>query len=134
MADAFKFELVSPEKLLVSEQVEAVVIPGSEGEMTVMANHAPLIAMIKPGLVSVKPAAGAERRYVVYGGLADIQPQACILLAEAAVALTDLDRDDLSRRIRQAQEALAGAGDDSARSQAEVLLAQLSSLENALAA
>ena len=53
MAEAFKFELVSPERLLVSEQVESVVIPGAEGEMTVMANHAPVMTTIKPGVVTV---------------------------------------------------------------------------------
>ncbi len=64
MAEAFQFELVSPERLLVSEQVEFVVIPGAEGEMTVMANHAPVMTTIKPGVVTVKTAAGATERYV----------------------------------------------------------------------
>ncbi|RWH52668.1 MAG: F0F1 ATP synthase subunit epsilon, partial [Mesorhizobium sp.] len=64
MAEAFKFELVSPERLLVSEQVESVVIPGAEGEMTVMAQHAPVMTTIKPGVVTVKTAAGKEERYV----------------------------------------------------------------------
>ena len=61
MAEAFKFELVSPERLLVSEQVESVVIPGAEGEMTVMAHHAPVMTTIKPGVVTVKTAVGRRR-------------------------------------------------------------------------
>ena len=93
MAEAFQFELVSPERLLVSEQVEFVVIPGAEGEMTVMANHAPVMTTIKPGVVTVKTAAGATERYVVFGGFADILPTGCTLLAESAVAVEDIDRD-----------------------------------------
>lgn len=82
MAEGFKFELVSPERLLVSKEVEAVVIPGADGEMTVLAQHAPTMTTIKPGVVTVKPVAGAEERYVVFGGFADILPEGCTLLAE----------------------------------------------------
>ena len=61
MAEAFKFELVSPERLLVSELVQHVVIPGAEGEMTVLANHAPVMTTIKPGVVDNPHSRGAER-------------------------------------------------------------------------
>ena len=69
MADSFKFELVSPERLLVSEDVTEVVVPGTEGEMTVMAKHAPVMTSVKPGVVTVKTAAGSQDKYVVFGGL-----------------------------------------------------------------
>ncbi|TKT82985.1 F0F1 ATP synthase subunit epsilon [Aquamicrobium sp. LC103] len=134
MADAFKFELVSPERLLVSEQVESVVIPGTEGEMTVMANHAPLMTTVKPGVVTVKTAAGAEERYVVFGGFADVLPEACTLLAESAVAVRDIDRDDLARRIQDVKEDVTDAKDDLSRTKAEELLGQLTTLEGALRA
>ncbi|GLS30315.1 F-type H+-transporting ATPase subunit epsilon [Mesorhizobium albiziae] len=134
MADNFKFELVSPERLLVSEEVQHVVIPGAEGEMTVMANHAPVMTTIKPGVVTVKPASGAEERYVVFGGFADILPEGCTLLAESAVAVGDIDRDDLARRIQEAKEDVADAKDDKAKTKAEQFLAQLTTLESALAA
>ncbi|RWF84877.1 F0F1 ATP synthase subunit epsilon [Mesorhizobium sp.] len=127
MAEAFKFELVSPERLLVSEQVESVVIPGAEGEMTVMAQHAPVMTTIKPGVVTVKTAAGKEERYVVFGGFADILPSGCTLLAESAVAVGDIDR-----RIQEAREDAADAKDDEARSKAEQFLSQLTTLEGAL--
>lgn len=134
MAEAFKFDLVSPERLLVSEDVEAVIIPGTEGEMTVMANHAPVMTTIKPGVVTVRPASGAEERYVVFGGFADILPEGCTLLAESAVAVKDIDREDLARRIQEAKEDVSDARDDETRTKAEQFLAQLTTLEGALAA
>ena len=132
MAEAFKFELVSPERLLVSEQVESVVIPGAEGEMTVMAQHAPVMTTIKPGVVTVKTAAGQQERYVVFGGFADILPSGCTLLAESAVHVNDIDRADLARRIQEAKEDAADAKDDESRSRAEQFLSQLTTLEGAL--
>ncbi|ESW81995.1 MULTISPECIES: F0F1 ATP synthase subunit epsilon [unclassified Mesorhizobium] len=132
MPEAFKFELVSPERLLVSEQVESVVIPGAEGEMTVMAHHAPVMTTIKPGVVTLKTAQGKEERYVVFGGFADIVPAGCTLLAESAVAVGDIDRADLARRIQEAREDAADAKDDQTRSKAEQFLNQLTTLEGAL--
>ncbi|KUM24373.1 ATP synthase F0F1 subunit epsilon [Mesorhizobium loti] len=132
MAEAFKFELVSPERLLVSEQVESVVIPGAEGEMTVMAHHAPVMTTIKPGVVTVKTAAGAEERYVVFGGFADILPSGCTLLAESATHVNDIDRADITRRIQEAREDAADAKDDESRAKAEQFLSQLTTLEGAL--
>ena len=132
MAEPFQFELVSPERLLVSEQVESVVIPGAEGEMTVMANHAPVMTTIKPGVVTVKTAAGKEERYVVFGGFADIVPSGCTRRAESAVAVGDIDRADLARRIQEAKEDAADAKDDQARSKAEQFLSQLTTLEGAI--
>ena len=134
MADAFKFELVSPERLLVSEEVESVIIPGTDGEMTVMAKHAPVMTTIKPGVVTVRAASGGETRYVVFGGFADILPEGCTLLAESAVAVKDIDRADLARRIGEAREDVADAKDEIARTRAEQYLAHLSTLESALAA
>ena len=134
MADAFKFDLVSPERLLLSEMVESVIIPGTEGEMTVMAHHAPVMSTIKPGVVTVKPASGAEQRFVVFGGFADILPDGCTLLAESAVAVTDIDRADLERRIRNAVEDAADARDDQTRTRAEEYLSHLRTLQAALSA
>ncbi|RWK54180.1 F0F1 ATP synthase subunit epsilon [Mesorhizobium sp.] len=132
MPEAFKFELVSPERLLVSEQVESVVIPGAEGEMTVMAHHAPVMTTIKPGVVTVNTAEGKAERYVVFGGFADIVPAGCTLLAESAVAVGDIDRADLARRIQEAREDVADAKDDETRSKAEQFLSQLTTLEGAI--
>lgn len=131
---SFKFDLVSPERLLVSEDVESVVIPGTEGEMTVMANHAPVMTTIKPGVVTVKPAGGAELRFVVFGGFADILPSGCTLLAEEAVSVADLSRDDIAQRIQDAREDLTDARDDASKTRAQLLIDQLTTLQGALAA
>lgn len=134
MAEAFKFELVSPERLLVSETVEAVVIPGAEGEMTVMAHHAPAMTTIKPGVVTVKQASGAEQRFVVFGGFADILPSGCTLLAEEAVSVEDIDREDLARRIQDAREDMTDSKTDAGRAKAQQYLDHLTTLQGALGA
>ncbi|MGN6144919.1 MAG: F0F1 ATP synthase subunit epsilon [Mesorhizobium sp.] len=132
MAQSFQFELVSPERLLVSDQVESVIIPGAEGEMTVMASHAPVMTTIKPGVVTLKSASGTEERYVVFGGFADVLPSGCTLLAESAVAVKDIDRADIARRIQEAKEDVADAKTDEHRTKAEAFLHQLTTLEGAL--
>jgi len=132
MAQAFKFELVSPERLLVSEDVESVVIPGAEGEMTVMAQHAPVMTTIKPGVVTVNPVSGSQERYVVFGGFADILPSGCTLLAESATAVKNIDRADIARRIAEAREDISDAKDDESRTKAEQFLHQLTTLEGAI--
>src|SRR5690606_25787069 len=109
MAKAFTFELVSPERLLLSEEVVEVVIPGTEGEMTVMADHAPTMTSIKPGVVTVVNATGGREQFVVFGGFADILPDGCRVLAESATRVADLSREDLARRIEQARKEVEGA-------------------------
>ncbi|MBO6540070.1 MAG: F0F1 ATP synthase subunit epsilon [Rhizobiaceae bacterium] len=132
MAESFKFELVSPERLLISEEVEQVIIPGAEGEMTVMASHAPVMTTIKPGVVTVKPASGSEQRYVVFGGFADVVPQGCTLLAESAVPVGEFDRAELEKRIEAARRDAESTENDEARSRAELYLNKLTTLEGAI--
>lgn len=128
MADNFNFELVSPERLLLSEKVSEVVIPATDGEMTVMANHAPTMTTIKPGVVTVKTAAGKTSRYVVFGGFADIIPTGCTLLAEAAVPFEEINRETLQKRIDAAkQEATVATGDEH-KSRLEQYLSELTQL------
>lgn len=132
MAESFTFELVSPEKLLVSAEVSEVIVPGSEGEMTIMAKHAPVMTSIKPGVVTVKTAEGSTDRYVVFGGFADILPDTCTLLAEEAVSVADIDREDLAQKIQDAREDVADAKDDETRNRATEQLAHLTTLESGL--
>jgi len=85
MADPFSFELVSPERLLLSEQVAQVVVPGTEGEFTVLKNHAPFMSTIKPGVVTVTPVSGQPMRFYVRGGFADVNGSGLTILAEQAI-------------------------------------------------
>jgi F-type H+-transporting ATPase subunit epsilon len=115
MAEALHFELVSPERLLVSAEVESVVVPGSEGYFTVLAHHAPLISTLKPGLVEVKAMAGGVQKFFVRGGFADVRPTGLTLLADQAIPLEDLDAAALDQEIRNAEEDMADAGDNQPR-------------------
>ncbi|MDP9837491.1 F-type H+-transporting ATPase subunit epsilon [Neorhizobium huautlense] len=134
MADTFNFELVSPERLLVSEKVSEVVIPATLGEMTVLANHAPTMTTIKPGVVSVKLASGQTEKYVVFGGFADILPTGCTLLAESAMALQAVTRDTLQTRIEHAQKEIDNADSDEHKTKLEQFLAELTHLNNTVVA
>ena len=128
MADTFKFELVSPERLLVSETVSEVVIPATLGEMTVLPNHAPAMTTIKTGVVSVKLASGETQKYVVFGGFADIVPTGCTLLAESAVPAAELDRASLQARIDAARAEIDGAEHGEYRTKLETQLMELTNL------
>lgn len=132
MADAFNFELVSPERLLVSEKVTEVVIPATLGEMTVLANHAPTMTTIKPGVVSVKLSSGQVSKYVVFGGFADVLPTGCTLLAESAVPASELTRETLQRRIETTQAEISKAQSDEHKTKLEQFLAELTHLNGAV--
>ncbi len=132
MAGNFNFELVSPERLLLSASVTEVVLPATDGEMTVLVNHAPVMTTIMPGVVTVKLADGKTDRYVVFGGFADILPSGCTLLAESAVHVDDLDRTALEKRIEAAKAELDGALTDESRFHHQAYLAQLTTLHGAV--
>jgi F-type H+-transporting ATPase subunit epsilon len=121
MADApvnatFQFELVSPEKILVSEEVKMVVVPGEEGDFGVLAQHAPLLSSIRPGVVSVTTLTGEVRRIFVAGGFADVSPSLLSVLAEEAVNVSDLDKGALEQSLKNLEDDLSFAKDDPAKS------------------
>lgn len=132
MADSFNFELVSPERLLVSADVTAVVIPGTDGEMTVMAQHAPVMTTVKAGIVKLTKADGAEDKFVVFGGFADVLPTGCTLLAESAVHMDELNEVSLTERIEAARNELANAEHHEHRSALEEFIFQLTELRGAV--
>ncbi len=133
MADAFTFELVSPEKLLLSEQATQVTVPGTEGYFGVLANHAPVMSTLKPGMIEATLADGGERRFFVRGGFAEVSPSGFTLLAEYAVAAEELDLAAIDQQIKDAQEDVADADTDEKRAKANELLAQLQEVRAALA-
>ncbi len=126
MAEAMNFELVSPERLLVSEEVESVVVPGTEGYFTVLARHAPFMSTLKPGLVEVRGLSGDVRKIFVRGGFADVTPTGLTILADQATRLEDFDAAALADEIRLAEDRLANMGDDQTmRVSAEAKLSEL---------
>ncbi len=111
---AFHFELVSPEKLIFAGEVEAVVVPGSEGEFTVLKDHSPLMSTLKPGVISVE-APGVKTKLFVRGGFADVAPTGLTILAEYAIPLEELDAAKLGADIAAAEADVASARTDDTR-------------------
>ena len=108
MADTVQFDLVSPERSLASLVVEQVQIPGADGDMTAMANHAPTITTLRPGVLRVSGPEG-EAEYVVTGGFAEITADGISVLAERAVPRAELTQEHLNEMLKAASDALAQA-------------------------
>ena len=131
MAEKLNFDLVSPERLLLSEQVDMVNVPGAEGDMGIMGGHAPVMSTLRPGVIGVQVEGQPERRYFVRGGFAEVTPAGLTVLAEHTVPLEELDAEALAREIANAEEDVADAKSDEARERAQEKLDQLKSLREA---
>ena len=103
MAVKIAFDLVSPERLLLSTEADMVTVPGTEGYMGVMAGHAPLVSTLRAGMIDVQTD-GKDDRYFISGGFAEISPAKITVLAEEAVPMTELDLEVLDQRILHAQD------------------------------
>lgn len=110
----FSFELVSPERVLFSGEATQVVVPASEGEITVLANHAPFMSALRAGVVTID----GGKRLFVRGGFADVSASGLTLLAEQAVAVEDINVEKLAGQIKDAEEDLRDAKSDEARDRA----------------
>ena len=119
MADKVSFELVSPEKLLISEAVDMVVVPGSEGNFGVLPGHAPLISTIRPGVIEIYAGRQVVNRIFIAGGFAEVTPERLTILAEEAMPLAELDRSFVDQAIRDSSEDLADAKTPAERRAAE---------------
>jgi F-type H+-transporting ATPase subunit epsilon len=129
MAETFHFELVSPERLLVSADFAEVVIPGQEGDFAALANHSRLVAQVRPGILTTKTGNGEQKQYFLRGGFADVNPNGAAVIAEYAVPLEDFSSALLAGEIELAQTALEEAGDDASRYAASDRLERLQSLQ-----
>jgi F-type H+-transporting ATPase subunit epsilon len=113
----FHFDLVSPEKLLFSGDVEQVDVPGADGDFGVLAGHAPMVATLRPGILTVHGAGGAQK-IVVLGGFAEVSAQGLTVLADVAEAVEDIDRTIVAARIaemeRRIEKMEPGSGLDKA--------------------
>ena len=119
MADRIQFELVSPERLLISQAVEMVVLPGAEGDFGALPQHAPTVAALRPGVISVFENNQVIERVFVAGGFAEVTPERCTVLAERAMLVAELDRAGAEKAIADARDDLADAKTDAARAAAE---------------
>ena len=127
----FHFDLVSPERMVFSGEVEHVVVPGSEGEFGVLAHHAPFVSMLRPGILSIL-GPGTPQRIVVGGGFAEVAPEGLTVLAELAVPVEEFDRGQLVEQIRDTEEDVADASDDALRDKLRRRLEQLKQLQAVL--
>ena len=121
MADTFLFELVAPERLIFSDQVEMVVVPGTEGEFGVLPGHAPLISAVRTGIVEIYeyPALRSKTRFFVAGGFAEVTGERCTVLSSEAVAIAEIDRDAARQRLERAEIELRDAEGDAEKAAAE---------------
>ena len=115
MADTIELELVSPEKLLLSEQVEMVVIPGEDGDFGVLPGHSPVISNIRPGVLSVFENGAVTQRIFIASGFAEVTMERCTILAEGAEPVEDLDQAAVDQEIQELREDATNADDDISR-------------------
>lgn len=133
MAEQVEFELVSPEKLLLSEPVDMVVVPGGDGNFGVLPRHSPLISTVRPGVIDVYNKGAVEKRIFVAGGFAEVTGERCTVLAEEAVPVEEIDRAETEQALKDARDDLTDAKDaaekDAAESRIKVLEAKLAALK-----
>jgi F-type H+-transporting ATPase subunit epsilon len=130
MADKITFDLVSPERLLLSQPVDMVTIPGSEGYMGVMAGHMALVSTLRAGMIDMLNDSG-NTRFFIMGGFAEINATKVIVLAEEAIPMTELDLAVLDQRIKDAQDDEIAAKTDAARLKAAQLVDDLKLVKSA---
>lgn len=131
MADTFKFELVSPERVLLSEDAEQVVLPGMEGDFAVLPSHAPMLAMLRPGVLDVQ-LPGRTRRVFVKGGFAEVEPDRLTVLAQTALdAEASSAASAIASELTTAQAELEEAKNDDARFLAQEAVDRLRALQTA---
>jgi len=115
MAEGTKLEIVSPERLVISETVKSVVVPGAEGYFTVLGDHAPLMTTLKRGFITVEDNAGVSHVYYVRGGFADVSPEGLTILAEEARPVSEFRRDEIEGLIASGMTALDAAAPPKSR-------------------
>lgn len=125
------FEFVSPERILFSGEVDQVDLPGVEGDMGILAEHAPLVTPLRPGIITIFNG-GARESVVVIGGIAEVSPAGLTVLADKATPRDDYDTTMLAAEIKDAEEDLADTSDEAQRDRLARRLEQLKTLQAAL--
>ncbi len=134
MAGKVTFELVSPERVLVSDTFDMIVIPGGDGDIGVLPDHAPLISTIRPGVIDIHEDARVAHQVFVAGGFAEVLPDRCTVLAERALMVASIDAGDVRGRIEAAELDLRDAENDTERTRARDELAILEAMLEAVPA
>jgi F-type H+-transporting ATPase subunit epsilon len=116
----FEFELVSPERLVLSEPVDMAVIPGSEGDFGVLAGHSLLIATLRPGVIDVYQGEQITNRLFVGGGFAEVTESRCTVLADEAIPISEINTTAVEADLERFREDVASAETDEARRLAEI--------------
>jgi F-type H+-transporting ATPase subunit epsilon len=120
MADGkVAFELVAPERLLASIDADMVVIPGAEGDFGVLPNHAPLMSLLRPGVISVYQGSQVDQRLFVSGGFAEVNEKGCTVLADRAEPVDEITVESARQDLRDAEEDVADAKSDAERERLE---------------
>jgi len=134
MSGTLQMDLVSPAKLLLSEAVSMVVVPGKEGYFGVLPGHMPLLSSLRAGVVSVHESvtAPAAKQFFVSGGFAEVNPEACTLLVDEAIPIEDLTSEVIEERRSAAEQQLEAASTDEDRTSGELALAAVYAMEDAL--
>jgi F-type H+-transporting ATPase subunit epsilon len=115
MAGTFKFELVTPERMALSQDATQVLVPGMEGEFTVLPGHAPVISALRPGVIEVVEPDATRTRIYVKGGFAEVDADRLTVLAERALDVAAMGPDLIARELESAEADLAAAADDASR-------------------
>jgi F-type H+-transporting ATPase subunit epsilon len=132
MSEKIDFELVAPEHLLISEPVEMVVVPGSEGDFGALAHHAPMMTAVRPGVIDVYQSGEITERIFVSGGFAEVTGSRITVLAEEAIPLDELSTESVAARLRSAEERVAEADGEIARGHAQRALLVAQAMQTAL--
>lgn len=129
----FAFRLVMPERELLATEADMVVVPGSEGDFGVLHGHAPLISTVRPGVLEVFQGSKAEQRFLVAGGIAEVTPERCTVLADEAVPFESVTAEQLADREKRAQDDLTDAATDAEKAAATKALTVAKDLRRAQA-
>jgi F-type H+-transporting ATPase subunit epsilon len=134
MEEKVAFELVSPEKLLISAEVDMVLVPGAEGDFGILPRHSLLISGIRPGVLELHNDGKVEECIFISGGIAEATPERCTVLAEQAVPVDELDAKEIESRISDLRDDIDTSTNDDDRKTAEKALMVAESMRDAVKA
>lgn len=132
MADKIAFDLVSPERLLLSEEADMVTVPGADGDFGALAGHAPVVSTLRPGIIDVRGGTHGDARYFVLGGFVEVNALKITVLAEEAIPMAEVDANVIDQRIQNAEEDIHIAKTEADRAKAVAAVDTLKLLRAAL--